>query len=309
MPPAAAPAARSTRIGWIYLCAAVANYAGLWPIMRVAALQGAPLWFGAWRMTTGFVAVVVLLAAIGQLRRPSRQDWPAILTVGVLMIGVYLCLAMVGLQYVGAGRATLLGYTTPLWVTPFSVLVMGERLTRLKVAGLALGLAGLVILFNPADFDWSDGRVIFGNALLMLTAVCWAIPMLYLRVHRWNLTALQLVPWQVGCAVIVTNLGAVVFEGDRGLAWTGEMVGLMVLAGPVMTLIGIWAMNGAMGALSPITASIAFLSTPVLALALGVVLLDEPLTASLVAGFAAIIAGIVCVTLAGAPPARRPDPG
>lgn len=300
--PAAAAAASDSRLGWTFLAICVVNYALLWPVMRVAALTQPPLWFGAWRMITATVAVTALLAAIGQLRRPALQDVGAILTVGVFMIGCYLNLAMFGLQFVGAGRAALLGYTTPLWVTPFAVLVMGERLNRARSAGLALGLAGLVVLFNPLDFDWSDGDVVLGNVLLMLTAGCWAIAMIYLRYyHRWNLTPLQLVPWQIGCAALVTSLAAEIVEGDRTTVWTAQAVGLMVLAGPVLTMGGIWTANGAMRALSPITASIGYLGAPVLALLIGAAVLGEPLTVTLVVGFALIIAGIVLVTLGGRP--------
>jgi drug/metabolite transporter (DMT)-like permease len=295
---AAPPASRDTRLGWTFLAVCVVNYAMLWPVMRTAALTMPPLWFGAWRMIVAAAGIVALLAAIGQLRRPQRRDLPAILVVGVVMIGCYQSLAMIGLQFVGAGRAALLGYTTSLWVTPFAVLVMGERLTRAKAGGLVLGLAGLAALFNPFDFDWSDDSVVLGNGMMMMTAGCWAVAMIYLRYfHRWNLTPLQLVPWQIVSAAVVAVLAAVLFEGERHMVWTAEAIGLVAFAGPILTIGGLWAANGAMRTLSPITASIGYLATPVLALLIGAVVLGEPLTANLVAGFALIIGGIVLMTL------------
>ncbi|MBM3485069.1 MAG: DMT family transporter [Alphaproteobacteria bacterium] len=289
----------ATRMGWICLVISVLNYAILWPLMRVGAVTAPALWFGAWRMTTGFAALFIVLAAIGQLRWPRWQDAPAIISVGVFMLGIYLCLCMLGLQYVGAGRATLLGYTTTLWVTPIAIFVLGERLDRMKAAGLALGMVGLVILFNPLDFDWSDRNVVIGNALLLVCAICWAIAMIQLRVHKWNLTPLQLVPWQLICAIIVTNGAAFIFDGDRGMTWTTEMLGLITIAGPVCTGLGIWAVNVASRNLSPITASIGYLAAPVLAMLIGIVALGEPVSVNLIAGMATIIAGIVLVILSG----------
>jgi len=302
MRPAAAPAAAAaeSRLGWTFLAACVVNYAMLWPVMKVAALTMPPLWFGAWRMMVAAVGIVALLAAIGQLRLPRRRDLVAILIVGVIMIGCYQTLAMIGLQFVGAGRAALLGYTTSLWVTPFAVLVMGERLTRGRTGGLVLGLAGLVVLFNPFDFDWSDSDVVLGNALMMATAGCWAVAMIYLRYfHRWNLTPLQLVPWQVVCAALVALVAAALLEGDRQTVWATDTIGLVAFAGLVLTVGGLWTANGTMRALPPVTASIGYLATPVLALLFSVAFLDEPLTVNLAVGFALVIGGIVLTILAG----------
>ncbi len=36
-------------------------------------------------------------------------------------------------------------------------------MTRARVAGIALGLAGLLVMFNPLAFDWGDGRALLGN--------------------------------------------------------------------------------------------------------------------------------------------------
>ena len=52
-------------------------------------------------------------------------------------------------------------------------------------AGLLLGLAGLILIFNPLAFDWSDRAAIFGNALVLLAALCWAANIVYVRAHRW----------------------------------------------------------------------------------------------------------------------------
>ena len=65
-----------------------------------------------------------------------------------------------GLQYVPAGRAALLAYSTPIWVVPAAMLFLGERLTGLRVLGLLAGLGGLAVLFNPLSFDWSDGQTV-----------------------------------------------------------------------------------------------------------------------------------------------------
>src|SRR5690606_34270671 len=96
------------RTGLILLGIAVFSYAGLWPVMRVTVQFMPPFWFAVARLLLGSAALFVLLAVTGRLRIPTRQDMPAVITVGFFMMGVYVCLAHVALQYVGAGRGALL---------------------------------------------------------------------------------------------------------------------------------------------------------------------------------------------------------
>src|SRR6185369_1825127 len=104
---------------------------------------------------------------------------------------------------VPVGRSIVLAYTTPLWVTPGAAIFLGERLSPRRAAGVALGLLGLVVLFNPFAFDWNDGNAVLGNLLLLLAALMWAASILHIRGHRWHSTPFQLAPWQALLAAIL----------------------------------------------------------------------------------------------------------
>ncbi|MFN0299917.1 MAG: EamA family transporter [Burkholderiales bacterium] len=77
----------------------------------------------------------------------------------------------------------VLAYTTPLWVMPAATLFLGERLTPRRVIGVALGLLGLAVLFNPFAFDWSDQSSVVGHGALLLAALCWAASIVHIRGH------------------------------------------------------------------------------------------------------------------------------
>jgi drug/metabolite transporter (DMT)-like permease len=147
----------------------------------------------------------------------------------------FSALVAIGIQFVPAGRAIVLGYTTPLWVIPAARLFLGEPITRYHLAGGALALGGLAIMFNPAAFDWSDGRALLSNALLLLAAACWAVSIVYVRAHRWISTPFQLVFWEALPAA-VTSLGllATPVVGTLSAA-LGEPITLALLG--AMTLI------------------------------------------------------------------------
>ena len=256
-----------------------------------------PLWFGFARILSASIFLFLVLAAIGQLRMPGRQDVPIIIALGMFMMGVFISLSHMGMVSVGSGRAALLGYSTPLWVTPFAVLFLGERLGPAKAAGLAVGLAGLAVLFNPLGFDWSDADVVAGNAMLMGAAFTWSGCILYLRTRTYRLTTLQLAPWQLLVAAATILAAALALEGGRSIEWTGENIVLIALIGPLGTSVTFWALTSTMRYLPAITASIGFLGVPVGITVSSALLFGETLTPTHLAGLAVITLGVGLVTL------------
>ena len=102
-----------------------------WPVMKIVLLDITPLWLGAIRMGVTGAVLFAVLALLGRLRMPNRQDAPVLISVGVFMFAIYTILTMIGLSHAQAGRAAILTFVTPLWVTPLAIVILGERLSRL----------------------------------------------------------------------------------------------------------------------------------------------------------------------------------
>ena len=234
----------------------------------------------------------------GKLRLPGRADLPAIFSVGICMMGLYVSLVHYAVQFVPAGRGALLGYLTPLFVTPIAVFFLGERMTRLRAAGMALGLCGLVVLFNPAGFDWSDPDTLLGNGLCLLAAMSWSVAILQMRGHTWHLTPLQLGPWQLLVATIVSVPFAVFFEPRSDLTIGLPLIALVTYGGVIGTAVAMWAFASTIQKLGAVTASVGILGGPVVALTLSVLFQGEVLTPTLGGGVVLILGGIALVTLA-----------
>ena len=298
--PAANPQKSQTAIGIAILAVAIIAYGGLWPVMRASVELIPPFWFATARVFIGAMVLFAVLAATGRVRIPPRTDLPIILTVGICMMGLYVTLVHYAVQFVPAGRGALLGYSTPLWVTPVAVIFMGIKLTLLRLAGLILGLSGLGFMFNPAGFDWSDPDVLIGNGMCILAAMSWSVAILHMRRQSWTLSPLQLAPWQLMVATIVTLPFTLLLEtrSDMEMGW--PLVALVAYGGIIGTGVGIWAVTSTVRYLGPVTASVGMLGGPVFATTLSVLLLGEPLTWTLGGGFVLIIGGIALVTLAQA---------
>jgi drug/metabolite transporter (DMT)-like permease len=285
----------SRRTAYLLLASVVVLWGGNWPVMKVALGFVPVLWFTTLRLLAGAVALFAAVAFSGNLSRPDRRDLLQLASGGILQLALYMALINMGLRFVPAGRAAVLAYTTPLWVVPGALLFLGERLNRFKALGLALGIAGILVLFNPFAFDWSDGRVLLGNLLLMGSALVWAAAMLLIRGRPWHLTPLQLAPWQTLLAGLLVLPAAVAFEGPLVVAPTAHLAVVLLYTGPVCTGFCVWAVVAITRALPAVTSSLSFLAVPVFGMAAATVALGEAIDPSLIGGLALILGGVALV--------------
>jgi drug/metabolite transporter (DMT)-like permease len=264
-----------------------------------------PLWYAFFRMAGASLLLFVVLAMLGRLRVPSRHDMPAVLSVGLAMMGVFVVLAHLGMQWVQAGRAALLVYAVPLWVTPIAVIFLRERLSRGRLAGRVFGLGGLAVLFNPLAFDWTNRETILGNGLLILASMLWALSIIQMRMQVYRLEPLQLAPWQLLVSAGVNLAAALALEGDRSVDWSDGDAMIVLGAGTLLTAVTLWTCTSTIRHLPAITASVGFLGVPVVSLMLSALFLGEVLDASLIVGLVVILIGVGMVSVAQIRDAQR----
>ena len=283
---------------YLLLAAIIVLWGANWPVMKIGVTLITPFWFAFARILLGGLTFALLLAALGRLKLPPRHDLPIVLSLGLFQMAFFLILVTVAVQFVPAGRSALLAYTHPLWVAPGAVLLLGERLGPMKLAGLAIGLTGLIVLFNPAAFPWGDPRAVLGNGLLLLAAFLWAIAILHARRHRWIETPLTLAPWSMLAAAPPVLLLALLFETPADIRWSPGLAAVLLYNGPIATAFCYWASVTVMRALPALTTSIGFLGVPVMGVLLSMISLGERLSWSLGLGLIGILLGLALVNLA-----------
>ncbi len=280
------------RQGVLFLLTVVLSWGFTWPVNKVVLQSVPPLWAVTLRSVIAAVALFALAAALGRLTPPPRRDLPVVFSIALLHMVGFTALASLGLQVVPAGRSVVLAYTTPLWVTPGAALFLGERLTPRRLIGVAGGIVGLAVLFNPLAFDWSRRDAVVGNACILAAAFLWAGSILHLRGHRWRSTAFALVPWETLLATAVLLGLSLALEGVPRITWTPELIGLLLYGGIPGTALPYWAIAMAAQRLPAAVTSLGLLGTPVFSIIVATLWLGEPLTASLVLAVALILGGI-----------------
>ena len=291
------PADRAAhREGVLFLVIVVVAWGLTWPVNKVILETLSPLWMMALRSAIATVALFAIAIPLGRLALPPRADLPVLLSITLLHMVGFAVLAAWGLRLVPTGRSVVLAYTTPLWVIPGAVLFLRERLTPRRMIGVAIGVLGLIVLFNPLAFDWANRNAILGNGAIIGAAILWAASILHIRGHRWHSTPFDLIPWEMLLATAILTPLAIVASDAPASAWSGRLVALLLYAGVPGTALAYWATAVASRNLPAVTTALGLLTTPVVSVAVATLWLGEPLTLSLLAAIALILGGIAIGT-------------
>jgi drug/metabolite transporter (DMT)-like permease len=198
-------------------------------------------------------------------------------------------------QTVPAGVAALLVGSIPLWVTLLDRLVFGRRLRGSAYAGVLLGFVGLAFLFDPFG-EGSVDRV--GALVIVLGAASWAAGSLYSRgapLPRRPLVSAGLASFVGGVLLLAGSLVAGELGDARLSADSLLALGYLIVAGSFVGFTAyVWLLR-----VAPISlvATYAYVN-PIVAVALGWLLLDEKLTLQMAAAGAAIVVSVALVVRA-----------
>lgn len=259
-------------------------------------------------MTAGraVIAGAILLAATWVRRGalPGRREMAETGFVGVLLVvggngGVALAE-----RTVASSVAALAVATVPLWVTLVEALA-GRRPEAERLGGLALALAGVIVLSWPAEGDSIDP---FGLALLMGAALSWSLGSTLSRhagrrVSLMSLTGIQLLTGgMVLAAISVISGEASTFDpGSLSRSSALAVVYLIVFG----SLVAFSAYTYLLGVTLPSRVATYAFVNPLVAVALGTLVGGEVITPRIATAATLILLGVLAATIAPLATIRR----
>lgn len=280
-----------------YLLVAMLGWGLVWPANKFLLESFPPFWFAALRSAIAAATILLVTVPAGRLVVPPRADLPVLLNIALLHMTAFGLLSVIGLQLVPAGRSVVVAYTTPLWVMPAAALFLGERLTGPRVLGVALGLVGLALLFNPFAFDWSDRRAVWGHAALLLAALCWALSIVHIRAHKWHSTPFQLVPWEIFLATVIL-VAVALGSGERfSVQWNAPLAIVLLASSTLGLVLPYWAIASAGRGLSANTVSLGMLGAPLIGIAAAAIVLGEEVGLAVWIAVLCVIGGVAVAHL------------
>src|SRR5581483_3829397 len=278
--------------GLLLLAVVVLAWGTMWPVNKALLAYMTPIWSIALRTCISAAALFTISLTATGLVAPRRGDAPVLISMVLLHMVAFTILSQLALHVVPAGRSTVLAYTSVLWAPIFAAVFVGERVSLRRAMGLALGLFGLMVIFNPITFDWSNRVAVAGNAALLAAAMLWAASIVHNRSHAWRSTPFQLAPWQALLAAVILVPTAYALEGPPVVVWNPMSVTLLAFAGIPGTALAYWAAAVSSSELPASTTSLGLLGTPAVSILVAIVLLGEQPTPSLIVALALLLLGV-----------------
>lgn len=239
-----------------------------------------------YRLVLAAALLWALLALAGRLRETPRGARLLMgpLALGAVAYGGQMTLFALALERVSASLVVILFHTAPIVVVAVTALTGRERLTRLKLVALALGVGGVAVVASASGELRAEP---LGIALAVGSALAYAGVVLGTDAYAGSIAPLPLsvlLATGAALALLVTAplLGAGAPEDASG--WL-LVVAIAVLVG----VIGTTALLAGVAVIGPSLASILLTLEPLVALLLAWIALDERLSALQLAGGALII--------------------
>jgi drug/metabolite transporter (DMT)-like permease len=198
-----------TQLIWL-LVALTLGWGINWPMMKLAVSEMAPMRFRTVCLVAGAAGLFAMARAGGlRLAVPAGQ-WPRLVTIALFNICGWNIFAIYGVSLMASGRASIIGYTMPIWSVPLSVWLLGEPFTRRRALGVGLGLAGMLLLLGGEI--QAVGRSPLGALCMLGAAVTWALGTVIMK--RWpvNLPASSFTAWQLLVGLVPVLAIALVAE-------------------------------------------------------------------------------------------------
>jgi drug/metabolite transporter (DMT)-like permease len=165
-----------------------------WPMIKLSIAGMAPMHF----RTLCVVAGAVMLFAMARLGKRSLRVPPGervrLAVISAFNITGWNILAVYGVALMASGRASILGYTMPMWSVLLSTWLLREPFTRRRAAGVALGMAGMLLLLG-SEFRAVE-RAPAGAMLMVGAAMCWAVGVLLVRKWPTAMPTTSFTAWQ-----------------------------------------------------------------------------------------------------------------
>lgn len=292
-------------LGWAALLAVWFLWGSTYDVIRIGVRDFPPFLLAGFRYLLAGAVILPLRARSIRAERPfGWRNWrSAVIIGGLLLLGGNGVLTA-GERSLPAGIAALLVGTVPLWLVVFEAVQQRRMVAPRVIGGLALGVAGVVILVRPAPAHRLDtGAVV----TVLAAAAAWALGSLYSKRapqprEPFTGTAMQMI---AGGSLLLVAAAATGEWGELGRsAGTWQAVAALLWLALPCSVIAFSAYIYALKALPTSTVATYAFVNPVVAALIGWPLLGEPVTAQIAIAGGVIVAAVLTILSAGRK--RRP---
>ncbi|MEO8039431.1 MAG: DMT family transporter [Betaproteobacteria bacterium] len=205
-----ADSATLPRSTWLLLAILTLGWGMNWPMIKMG-LTDIPVWtFRAACVAAGATGLLSIARFNGMRIAVPRGEWPALIALSLCNVTLWNVLVTYGVKLLPSGRSAILAYTMPLWTVLLSAIILKERLTSRRIAGLVLGMGGLLLLLTKeltALESSPDGALLIVGA-----ALSWAAGTTLMKKYPSTLPLVSFSGWNMVIGGIPLVVGALLLD-------------------------------------------------------------------------------------------------
>lgn len=277
---------------WGFILTVTILWGYAWVLMKASLEYMGPFTFSSFRFGVGAITLL-LLCWVFKLGLPQKRYWKHLLVIGTLQTAVVFLLVMFALMFVGAGKSSVLLYSMPMWSSLLAVKFLDEKLTPLKTIGLMIGMIGLLTILGWDIWTGQNAEIIFGELLIIIAAVSWAISNIYYRLKVQELPKIQASAFQMLFGAVGIFIVTLIMESGQSIEINLHSTYYILFTGVLASALcfTVWFMI--MSVVDMVTATISTLLVPIFGLLFSSILLKEQLTIGVITGSSLILIGII----------------
>ncbi len=260
---------------------------------RMIVTDAPPLTALALRFLISGLIGIAIARAMGQSWRLTRRQWTATIVFGLCQNALYLGLNFVAMQTIEASLAAIIASTMPLLVALGGLLVFGERVRPLGVAGLVIGVLGVGLIMGSRINGGVDP---FGLTLCIVGVVSLTVATMAVRGASAGGNVLMIVGLQMLIGSASLSLVAAATESWT-VNWTGTLVAAFLYTTLVPGLVATWVWFLLVNRIGAVRAATYHFLTPFFGVGIAALLLGEALGPLDALGVGIIMLGILAVQL------------
>lgn len=263
-----------------------------WPVMKIVLSEVTVWWFRSACLIVGGVSLLTISSLTGAaVRVPAGQIKPLLACAGFNIVG-WQMLSGYGVLLMPAGRAAIIAFTMPIWAALFAHRMLGEVITKAKLIGLALGMAGLAVLIGPDLIV--VGAAPLGAVFMLLSALSWAYGTVLFKRISWSIPVASSLGWQLLAGSVPVTIGAVLLEPVTDVTRLSPNVLLSLAYSLLFPMVfGQWAYFQIVHVFPASIAATGTLAVPIVGVFSSALMLGEPL-----GGGELLALALVCASLA-----------
>lgn len=240
-------------------------------------------------LRVGFGAVTLSLLARVRKTEIRKEDLARVRLLGVLWIAIPMTLFPIAQQWINSAIAGMLNGATPIFTAAVASILLGALPGRLQIAGLAIGLAGVLAMALPSADEGTFQAV--GVALVVVATVCYALSLNMVtpisQRHRF-LGVINHILWVA--TIAVAPLGV---YGLTQSSFSSASLAAMVAVGSLGTGLAFWMMGALVGSVGSTRGTFITYVIPVVALILGVTFRGDSVSPLAIVGVFLVVGGAI----------------